>query len=132
VTLTVLAVCYVVSLPVVAYGIYDLARVPERLYRYTSYARWSWITALVAGYACLGLGGIVMTLVWFSSAERADVREDLVLDARWDHPAFSVGTATRGERRRERERRRRHRYAAVAISLPVVLTVAAVTAARVR
>jgi hypothetical protein len=132
VPLTILAVCYLVSLPVVAYGIYDLARVPERLYRYTTYTRWGWIGALVAGYACLGLGGIVMTLVWFTSSERADVHEDFVLDARWNHPSFSVGTATRGERRRERERRRRRRYATFAVSLPVFLTLVAVTAARVR
>src|SRR5664279_6620093 len=90
VTLPLMVVLYVVSLPVVAYGIYDLARVPDRLFRYTSYTRRGWIAAMVAGYACFGLGGIVMTLAWLSSSERADVREDLVLDARWDHPAFSV------------------------------------------
>ncbi len=81
VTLPLMVVCYLVSFPVVAYGIHDLARIPQRLYQYTSYTRRGWAAAIVVGYACFGLGGIVMTLAWLSSSERAELQEELVLDA---------------------------------------------------
>jgi hypothetical protein len=129
-TLSLIVVGYVVGLPVVLYGILDLARIPARLYQYTPYSRPIWTAAIITGYACFGIGGILMVAAWIRSPERADLRDDLALDARWDHPVMQgvttpVMPSTRAMRRRERARR--HRWAAIAVTLPVVLVAAAVT-----
>jgi hypothetical protein len=118
-TLNLIFLGYLVGLPVVLYGIVDLTRIPARLYHFTPYSRPIWVTAIVAGYACLGVGGILMVAAWLRSPERGDLRDDLALDARWEQPART----TRAIRRRERARR--HRWAAIAVSFPIVLAVAA-------
>jgi hypothetical protein len=122
-TLNLFVLGLLVGLPVVVYGIVDLARIPARLYQFTPYSRRIWVAAITAGYACFGVGGIVMVAAWLRSPERADLREDLALDGRWEHPVMQGVTPTRAIRRRERARR--HRVAALAVTLPVVLAVAA-------
>ncbi len=116
-TLNLIILGYMVGLPVLLYGVFDLMRIPARLYHFTPYSRRIWMIAIAAGYACFGVGAILMVAVWFRSPERRDLREDLALDARWERPA------TRTIRRRERARR--HRRAAIAVSLPIALGVAA-------
>lgn len=130
-TLSLFVVGYVVGLPVVVYGIVDIARIPARLYDFTPYSRPMWVAAIVLGYACFGVGGILMVAAWLRSPERADLRDDLVLDARWDHPTARAiapdrprpALSTRVARRHERARR--HRWAAFAVTLPLVLAAAA-------
>ena len=118
-----IALGYVVSLPVVVYGIVDLARIPDRLYSFTTYSRRIWIAAIVMGYACFGFGGILMTAIWLRSSERIDLHEELTLDARWERPVGSIAGPTRSMRRRER--RRRQRWAVVMVTLPVAFAVVA-------
>ncbi len=122
--LSLIIVGYVISLPVVIYGIMDLARIPGRLYNFTTYSRRTWILAIVTGYACFGLGGILMTVAWLRSPERTDLLEDLTLDARWDPSRQTrTGAITRATRRRERQRRQR--LAFVAMGVPIVLAIGA-------
>jgi hypothetical protein len=128
VSLNLVAVGYVVGLPVLLYGIVDLARIPGRLYRYTTYSRVVWIAAMFLGYACFGVGAILMVAAWLRSTERAELRDDLLLDARWERPVPAPGLVTRMMRRRER--RRRHRWAVIAIAVPIVSVVAAATRVR--
>jgi hypothetical protein len=123
-----LAACYLVSLPVVVYGIADVVRIPERIFQFTPYSRVVWIGVIIGGYLCVGVGGILLTVTWLRSQARVDLLDDLKVDRRWDHPVM-IGRRTRVDRRRER--RRRQRWAAVAVSLPVVLALAVVTAVRV-
>jgi hypothetical protein len=128
---------FVVSLPVVMYGILDLARIPAHLYRYTVYSRLTWISAIIVGYACFGVGGLILSIIWLRSTERADLHDDLMLETRWEaRPTLADSTAhvthathvTRMARRQDRKRR--HRLAAAAVAVPVVLAIAA-TASRV-
>jgi hypothetical protein len=130
VSLNLVAVGYLVGLPFAVYGIVDLARIPGHIYWYTAYSRRVWIAAILLGYACFGVGAILMVAAWLRSTERTELRDDLVLDARWERPVPAPGVMTRTMRRRER--RRRHRWAVVAISVPIVSVVAAATAAQVR
>jgi hypothetical protein len=122
-TLNLIVVGYLVGLPFAVYGVVDVARIPARLYQFTPYSRPVWLTTIITGYACVGIGAIFMLAAWLRSPERADLRDDLALDARWEIPALPAGLPTRAMRRRERTRR--HRWAAIAVSLPVVLAVAA-------
>jgi hypothetical protein len=128
---------FVVSLPVVVYGILDLARIPAHLYRYTVYSRRTWITAILVGYACFGVGGLILSVIWLRSTERADLHDDLMLENRWDArltladstaPVTHATHLTRMARRQDRKRR--HRLAFAAVAVPVGLAIAA-TASRV-
>ncbi|MGZ6995822.1 MAG: hypothetical protein ACXVIM_11470 [Acidimicrobiia bacterium] len=141
-TLTIAAVGFIVGLPVVVYGIVDLARIPAHLYRYTPYSRRRWVLLIIVGYACFGVGGIFMTVVWIRSTERLELRDDLALDTRWErresyrsespnHPAIASASGPVPRAVRRRERKRRHRWAIVAFSLPALLAIAA-AATRVR
>ncbi|HEY3723819.1 MAG TPA: hypothetical protein VGN59_10730 [Acidimicrobiia bacterium] len=125
---SLLAACYLVSLPVVVIGIVDLARIPNHIYEFTPYSRWVWIGVILGGYLCVGVGGIMLTVAWFRSTERVELRDDMTLDRRWDHPVMT-GHRTRIDRRRERQRRQR--WAMAAVSLPVVLAIAFVAVVRV-
>jgi hypothetical protein len=128
-TLSLFVLGYVVGLPVLVYGIFDLTRIPAHVYNFTPYSRRIWVAAFLAGYACFGLGAMFMVFAWLNSPERTELRDDAALDQRWDRrPLPEPGETTRAIRRRERARR--HRWAAIAVSLPVVLAVAA-TAIRV-
>src|SRR3954453_20397322 len=134
-TLSLIVFGYVVGLPVLAYGILDLTRIPSHVYNFTPYSRRIWVTVFVAGYACFGIGAMFMVFAWLRSPDRAELLDDAAVDTRWDRtlprPADPLPVPvemTRAMRRRERARR--HRWAAIAVSLPVVLAVTA-TAIRV-
>lgn len=136
-TVELVAVGYIVSLPVVVYAIVELARIPARLYDFTPYSRQIWIATILAGYACFGFGGVLMVGAWVRSPERRELLDDLAVDQRWDPPAppppaarpTPVTAPTRAMRRRER--RRRQRWTAVVVTIPVALALAvAATAAR--
>jgi hypothetical protein len=66
--------------------------------------------------------------VWVKSPERAELRDDLAYDHRWDPPPPARRRRSRVARRRERHRR--HVWTVTAVSIPVVLVVAA-TAMRI-
>lgn len=126
-TVELILLGYVVSLPVVVWGLSEIARIPRHIYTYTPFSPRAWIVAIGAGYACFGIGGVLMVGAWVQSAERAELREDLALDRRWDPPSASRFTS-RASRRRDRQRRTR--WAAAALAVPLLLVVA-LTATRV-
>jgi hypothetical protein len=127
-TVELILIGYVVSLPVVAWAISEIVRMPPHLFEFTSYSRTGWIVTILAGYACFGIGGVAMVAVWVKSPERAELRDDLAYDHRWDPPAPARRRPSRVARRRQQHRR--HVWTLTAVSIPVVLVLAA-TAMRV-
>jgi hypothetical protein len=127
-TVELILIGYVVSLPVVAWAISEILRMPPHLFEFTNYSRAGWITTILAGYACFGIGGVAMVGAWLKSPERAELRDDLAYEHRWDPPAPARRRPSRVARRRQQHRR--HVWALTAVSVPVVLVLAA-TALRV-
>jgi hypothetical protein len=127
-TVELILIGYVVSLPVVAWAVSEILRMPPHLFEFTNYSRNGWIVTILAGYACFGIGGVAMVGAWVKSPERAELRDDLAYEHRWDPPAPTRRRPSRVARRRERHRR--HLMTLTAVSIPVALAVAA-TAIRV-
>jgi hypothetical protein len=127
-TVELILIGYVVSLPVVAWAVSEILRMPPHLFEFTNYSRNGWIVTILAGYACFGIGGVAMVGAWVKSPERAELRDDLAYEHRWDPPAPPRRRPSRVARRRERHRR--HLMTLTAVSIPVALAVAA-TAIRV-
>ena len=129
-TVELILIGYVVSLPVVAWAISEIVRIPPHLYEFTSYSRSGWIATILLGYACFGIGGVAMVGIWMKSPERAELRDDLAYEHRWDPPTPARRRPSRIARRRERHRR--HLGTLPAVSIPVALGVAvAATALRI-
>jgi hypothetical protein len=129
-TVELILIGYVVSLPVVAWAISEILRIPPHLYEFASYSRRGWIATIVLGYACFGLGGVAMVGIWVKSPERAELRDDLAYEHRWDPPPPVRRRPSRVARRRERHRR--HLWTLTAVSIPAALVLAlAATALRI-
>ena len=127
-TVELILIGYVVSLPVVAWALSEILRMPPHLFEFTNYSRGGWIVTILAGYACFGIGGVAMVGAWVKSPERAELRDDLAYEHRWDPPPPPRRRPSRVARRRERHRR--HLVTLTAMSIPVALVVAA-TALRI-
>lgn len=122
-TVELIVIGYVVSLPVVVWALAELFRIPPHLAEFTSYSRRAWILTILAGYACFGIGGVAMVGAWVQSGERAELRDDLAYEHRWDPPPPARRRPSRVARRRGRHRR--HLWAATVVSVPVALVLAA-------
>jgi hypothetical protein len=127
-TVELILIGYVVSLPVVAWAVSEILRMPPHLFEFTNYSRNGWIVTILAGYACFGIGGVAMVGAWVKSPERAELRDDLAYEHRWDPPTPTRRRPSRVARRRERHRR--HLMTLTAVSIPFAVAVAA-TAIRV-
>ncbi len=122
-TVELIVIGYAVSLPVVAWALAELARIPPHLAEFTSYSRRAWILTIFAGYACFGLGGVAMVGAWVKSTERAELLDDLAFEHRWDPPPPPRRRPSRVARRRGRHRR--HVWTVTMATVPVAVAVAA-------
>jgi hypothetical protein len=91
----IVGACYAAALPIALWGLWDLGRVPGRVFFYLGdNSRPLWIGAIVLGFAAFGIPGALATVAWRWSASRARVREEL----RWARAASRQPSQSAGER----------------------------------
>ena len=86
---TVLAAGYLLTLPVMAWGLFDIGRIPGGVWRHAAERpRQQWRVGIVGAYALGGWPALIAVSVWWRSRERADLLlewEDLSARKRLPH-----------------------------------------------
>lgn len=73
-----LLVAYVVAAPLVVWALRDVMRFPGRLWYWTAQRRSAWLTGLFAGYVVAGVPGAIVALMWWRSAAREMLTDELI------------------------------------------------------
>jgi hypothetical protein len=72
---SVLAAGYLLTLPIVAWGLNDIAKIPGGVWRHAAERpRHQWKVGIIGAYVLGGWPACIAVLVWWRSRERADLR----------------------------------------------------------